>query len=47
VLLKNRNEVPVSAPYQGMLKELARNANIPIKPAAQKSAEDQPTRATG
>ena len=32
VLLKSGERVPVSIPYQGMLKELARAKGIPVKP---------------
>lgn len=32
IVLNSGREVPVSAPYQGMLKELARSKGIPVKP---------------
>jgi hypothetical protein len=37
VQLSNGESVPVSTPYQGMLKELARKVSIPIRPAAAKT----------
>ncbi len=37
VVLSNGAEVPVSTPYQGLLKELARISGIPIKPQPQKA----------
>ncbi len=38
VHLDNEIDVPVSTPYQGMLKEFARSAQIPIRPAPLKDA---------
>jgi hypothetical protein len=39
VILSNGEEVPVSTPYQGLLKEMAKFSGIPVKPQPQKSGQ--------
>jgi hypothetical protein len=40
VVLNNGEEVPVSTPYQGLLKEMAKFSGIPVKPQPQNSSQN-------